>query len=179
MTAIELNSHWYVSLPFRRLKANITGHNNFCQVMTNNGVIVTVSIKNLYTIVVETSLLLSINQAWIIFKQTVPQNRSPTHSHYRGHKILIWRVFFFFSSSFDIFTEATALVVSKLVNSSQEKCKLPQCLGLFPPYRASPKMEFHRYRSFIATGWRHCHFTFPRIWETVSLLISVHYTTNT
>ena len=149
ITAIELNSHWYVSLPFRRLKANITGHNNFCQVMTNNGVLIIVSIKNLYTIIIETSLLLSINQAWIIFKQTVPQNRSPTHSHHRGHKILIWR-FFFFSSSFDIFTEATTLVVYRLANFPQEKCKLPQCLGLLPPYRASPKMEFHRY--FIVTG---------------------------
>ena len=45
ITAIELNSHWYVILPFCRLKANETSRNNFCQVMADNRVTVVVSNK--------------------------------------------------------------------------------------------------------------------------------------
>ena len=45
ITAIELNSHRYVILPFCRLKANETSRNNFCQVMADNRVTVVVSNK--------------------------------------------------------------------------------------------------------------------------------------
>ena len=45
ITAIELNSHWYVNLPSCRLKANETSRNNFCQVMPDNRVTVVVSNK--------------------------------------------------------------------------------------------------------------------------------------
>ena len=45
ITAIELNSHWYVILPSCRLKANETSRNNFCQVMADNRVPVVVSNK--------------------------------------------------------------------------------------------------------------------------------------